>query len=727
MKRLPSRLQHTSATALTRHSAGSRLANQPADNEGFREAAHVGHLLRAIARRWKVFLAVFLGFIAVVAIATLLTPKTYTATVRMLVGGTPAVQNAGQNTSLPVLNALLLASGDQTTETYAALLEQEGLAAQVASDLSLNISPGSLLSRVTVHPIVNTMILQLGASWHDSHTAAKIANDFATVFVARQRDLVRSQASAALAFLKAELPSAERRKEDAATALAAYQSKHAIIDINTQTQSILARKGAIESKMDAVQLDAREAAALLANSNQQLARMPATIDSSRSNAANPALMQLEQQLADVNVKLAAARARYTDQHPEVQALLQQRDALTRQIKALPSSVNGGVTVGPNPIYQSLQQEAAQYRARIAGDSAQLRELQVQAAAYAPIIAALPKQTNEIATLQQRAKMAADVLAALEQKYNEALVAQTSAISDVTVVQAASPESASVSPNLVVNVLIATILGLVLATTVVVLMGYFERTMRNEDDVARVVGLPVIGEIPQLENNGRAAIPWLRSMTLEAFLHLCTALRLGAKDAPRTLAVTSPTKGDGKSTIAFYLANVLAGVQPKILLIDADLRRPTLHTRINDSNDVGLGEILRGTCTLQEAVRSVSSGLDAVTSGSFTDNPFTLLQSERFEGMLAEALNSYSTVIVDCTALVPITDALIVSGKVDATALVISANLTDERAAREAVGRMEALGIRNVMGVVLNRVQSHWADYSDYFMPPPAGTLPKSTV
>ena len=697
---------------------------------GFHEAAYIGDIFSSIARHRRLFFTILLGFIALVTAATLIVPKTYTATTRLFVGGNSGSgsgNNQGSGTMLPILNALAIATSAQSTETYAALLQQEGVAARVSGDLGLNVSPGALLGRIHVKPIVNTSILELSASWRRRDEAAQIANDFATVFVERQREFVRSQATTALDFLKAEMPAAERRKTDTATALAKYQSKHAILDINVQTQSVLARKADIDTKTDAVKLDQREARALLASVQGQLATLPPTVDNNRTAQVNPALTQLRSELADVDVQLAAARKRYTEKHPAVIALAEQRQALNRQIAALPASVESGVTVAPNPIVQALQGQAAGYQARIAGDEAQLRELGQQKAAYAPIIASIPAQTNAIASLQQQAKLASDVYAALQQKYNDALVAQTTAVSNVTVVQPASAEAASVSPNLLVNLAVAVVLGLVLATTLIVLVEAFERRLRDEGDIERILGLSVISQVPELEHHRRRELPWIRSMTLEALLHLCTALHLGSEDGIRTLAITSPSKGDGKSTIAFHLASVLAGVQPKVLLIDADMRRPTLHQRIGESNEIGLGDVLRGTHTLVDSVHHVSSGLDALTSGSLSETPFSLLQSSRFDELLTAARDTYNTVIVDCTVLVPITDALIVSTKVDATALVISANGTDERAARYAVERMDTLGIRNVVGVVLNRTQTHWSDYSDYFTPPVAGALPEGQV
>ncbi|TAM74942.1 polysaccharide biosynthesis tyrosine autokinase [bacterium] len=707
-------------------STGDASSGHNDHEHGFQEAAYLGELFSSIARNRRLFLVVFLGFVALVTAATLVMPKSYTATVRLFVGGNSgpsAGNNRDSGTMLPILNALAVATSAQSTETYAALLQQEGVAARVSDDLGLNVSPGALLGHVHVKPVVNTSILEVSASWRRRDAAAQIANDFATVFIERQREFVRSQATAALDFLKAEMPAAERRKADAAASLATYQSKHAILDINTQTQSILARKADLETKTDAVKLDQREARALLASVQGQLAALPATVDNSRTAQVNPALTQLRSELADVDVQLAAARKRYTDKHPAVIALAEQRQALNRQIAALPASLESGVTVVPNPIVQALQGQAAGYQARIAGDDAELRELGQQRSAYAPIIASLPAQTNAIASLQQQAKLASDVYAALQQKYNDALVAQTTAVSNVTVVQAATAEAASVSPNLLVNLAVAVLLGLVLATTFIVLVEAFERRLRDESDIERILGLSVIAQVPELEHHRQRELPWIRSMTLEALLHLCTALHLGAEKGIRTLAITSPSKGDGKSTIAFHLASVLANVQPKVLLIDADMRRPTLHQRIGESNEIGLSDVLRGTHVLVDSVHHVSSGLDALTSGSLSETPFSLLQSSHFESLLTAARETYNTVIVDCTVLVPITDALIVSTKVDATALVISANGTDERAARYAVERMDALGIRNVVGVVLNRTQTQWSDYSDYFTPPVAGALP----
>ena len=152
-------------------------------------------LFAALRKRWRVFAAVAGGFILLVCGVTLLMPKSYTTTVSLLVGRPGAERNqSDDDTALPVLNALVLQSGAQSAETLAQLAHQQDLAADVIGRLSLKTSPGSLLGRVSVKPVVNTALLNLSVSWKTPEVSAQIANAFADAFVDRERDFVRSEA-----------------------------------------------------------------------------------------------------------------------------------------------------------------------------------------------------------------------------------------------------------------------------------------------------------------------------------------------------------------------------------------------------------------------------------------------------------------------------------------------------------------------------------------------------
>ena len=569
--------------------AGSLEAISPASAPS---AHDLGRLYHAVAKRWRLFLAVAGGFVLLVTIVTMLMPKTYTTTVRLLAGrqGTEVAPN-GNDTSLPVLNALVLQSGEQSAETLAELAQQHGIAQDVIGKLNLQTTPEALLQRVSVTPVVKTNLLDLKVGWKSSEDSARIANAFADAFVNQERDFVRSQATAAIAFLSGELPKAQAQAQKTASDLARFQAAHGYVDATVHQQDIVSRVASLDQRIDQLSVDSSEAAALLSSVSAQMAALPSTVDSAKEVARNPVSADLLAKLADVETQLVEAEDKYTPRHPAVIALRQQRDALKAQIAGQPSAVISQTTVARNPLYDTLSQQAATYRARIEGDRGQLRALKAERAAYRPAIRQGPQQAVQFGIVAEQAKRAANVYNALEQKYNDALVASSTAISDISIVQAANADDAVKRPRLVTNVAISVVMGLLLGLALVYALDLLDRRTADRD-FAALLGLPVIARIPALDGDTEGRLtPWVASMQMEAFLQLCVTLGLRGKRPAKTLAILSARRGEGKSTIAYHFAKAMATLQPGILLIDADMRQPTLHEKAGCSNSVGLAEVL----------------------------------------------------------------------------------------------------------------------------------------
>ncbi len=704
---------------------GTPASIQPAPAPRQSETAHASaqHELlvfwRSLLRRKRLFLAIVVGFVAIVALLTILTPKSYTTTVRLMAGNSGQSSSSG-NTALPILNALLVQSGVQTAETFAALAQQQSIADTVVKNLGLQTTPSNVLSRVTVTPVTNTALLDLSFKWSNPEDSARIANEFAKVFTDTERTYVQGQATGALGFLNAELPRAEKRMHDAANSLADFQARNGIIEETSQTQQVVAQEGQVQAKIQDLTLDLQGAQALDSSLRSEMGGMPA--------GSNPILTDLKTNLAQVESKLAIAREQYTEAHPAVVALVQQRDALRSQIAAQSSGAPTNETVvNPNPVYQSLQQQEAAAKARVNADTADLVQLHQQSIQIAKTMTALPQKSIELGTLQQRAKSAADVFQALQQKHTEATIAQTTAISDVAVIQPATADGAVVTPSLARNLTVAPIVGLILATLVIFALDYFERTLRDSTDVEKVIGLPVMASIPLMESNSRRALPWVQSVTLEAFLHLCVSLGMSKRRPLRSLAITSPSIGDGKSTIAFNLAKALSNLQPPVLLVDADMRRSVLHLHGERPNESGLSDVLTGERTLDDCVQEISPQFHLLSAGKSVASPFALIQSSRFDDLLTEAAQRYSLTIIDSPALACVADGFAIARRVDGTALVIAANATDERVAKDVVSHFAKLGIDNLLGVVLNKDRQRFSDYSDYFAGATRDALPKGSA
>jgi capsular exopolysaccharide synthesis family protein len=431
------------------------------------------------------------------------------------------------------------------------------------------------------------------------------------------------------------------------------------------------------------------------------------------------LQQLETQLSQVDVQLQTARKQYTDQYPTVIALKQQEAQLKSEINKQQSTVVSNTNTVPNPLYQQLQQQAAQYQSQAAADAAQLNALRNQRNALTPTLSKLPAQTAALADLQRQSKSAEDVFNALQQKYNNAAVARDTALSDVTVTQPATASTASVKPNFLMNLILGVVLGVAFGIVGGFIIDYFDSTIKDEREAEGELALPPLAAIPLVRmRNGIPALPWVRTLTIESFLQLVTSIKY-ASDAPLdTLVVTSPVQGDGKSTIALNVGLAMAELEPRILLIDADLRRASLHAKLHMRNERGLSDILVGRAKLLEVVqRTKYGGLDVLTSGTPAPNPIKLLESGRMDELIAEAKEHYRCVIIDTAALYGNLDAAVLSRKVDGTIMVVSANTTDLRDARKAMRRLTQVGVRNLLGFVLNRVVPNREDYGAYELGP----------
>jgi capsular exopolysaccharide synthesis family protein len=259
--------------------------------------------------------------------------------------------------------------------------------------------------------------------------------------------------------------------------------------------------------------------------------------------------------------------------------------------------------------------------------------------------------------------------------------------------------------------------LILATTVVAVLEYLDRRSHSEEEIRTAFGRHVLGVLPDLSTADEHSLPWLRTMALESVLKLVRSVWLSGRPNIRSIAFTSRGVGDGKTTLAINTAWTLAEMKERVLVIDADLRRPTLHRLLNVPNELGFSDVLSGGASFSECVRSTwIRGLDLLTSGTPSVAPGKLLQAADFDALLSEAKDrGYERIIVDLPAVLPVVDAATIAGKLDATIIVLSADRTDARSAGDVVSYVDNLGIRNVVGLVINRVRRETDSEAQYYV------------
>ncbi|HVE92287.1 MAG TPA: polysaccharide biosynthesis tyrosine autokinase, partial [Actinomycetota bacterium] len=289
---------------------------------------------------------------------------------------------------------------------------------------------------------------------------------------------------------------------------------------------------------------------------------------------------------------------------------------------------------------------------------------------------------------------------------------------VRVVEPALRPEEPVSPSAVRNLALALVLGLLLGVGAVFLAESLDTTVKDRHDVERLVGAPVLATVPRIQTGG--AEVYLerdpQSMGAEAFRKVRTAIQFLGVDRPiKVLLITSPFPREGKTTTALNLAASFAQAGMKTVLLEADLRRPTLHRVFASEQEKGLTTCLVGRISLQQAVLPTPvRNLSHIPAGAIPPNPAELLSSQHMGKVLSALQAEFDMVVVDAPPLLPVADTPALAHRVDGVLLVARAGQTNRERLRESAELLQTVGGR-LLGVIVNfqRVEDSPEGYQYY--------------
>jgi len=338
-----------------------------------------------------------------------------------------------------------------------------------------------------------------------------------------------------------------------------------------------------------------------------------------------------------------------------------------------------------------------------------------------------RTTNEIDNLEKN-------LALYQQIYLNLLTSRenvkTQKMQNTPTVEQVSPASAGkdpVIPRTLLNTLLGGLAGLILAGSFVMLRESTDDTLKSKEDVEKLLGTKVIGYIINISGESKAEGIYVarvpRSPVAEAFRSLRANLEFSGKEKPiKSILVTSSGPGEGKTTIAANLAASLAHSGKKVVLVDADLRRPRIHRYAGISNDSGLSELVNAGPGENDSayIQTLENtpGLGILPSGGLPPNPTELLGSEKMDRVMRLLADSYDYIVIDAPPMV-VADPQVLSGMVDGVLLVVVPGKTRTDVMRSIKEQMQHSGAR-LLGVVFNRLKhrrrSGYGGYSYYYYP-----------
>jgi non-specific protein-tyrosine kinase len=342
---------------------------------------------------------------------------------------------------------------------------------------------------------------------------------------------------------------------------------------------------------------------------------------------------------------------------------------------------------------------------------QLDQLQSQIKDTNAEIAKLQQQLGDLNSARQIADMQTQItaqqqkLTALQSNYASLLATtQSGAINTLSVIEPAGLPITPIGPNKIMTVALASAIGLVLSSLAAYGIEFLDRTLKTADQINRLVQLPVLGYIGNVERSGwKQVTENPRSLISEAFRALRTNLEfLGVDEPLKTILITSPDVGDGKTMIAANLALVLSQTEKKVILVDCDLRNPNIHHALGIKSKPGLLEIFREHSPIVDVIQKLDGhNLDVIPAGNIPPNPTELLSSKRMKQILSTLSEIYDVVIMDCAPLIT-TDALVLSSQVNGVVLVTRYAHTMENAIQNVAEQLKRANAR-IVGVILNRI------------------------
>ncbi|MDD4192808.1 MAG: polysaccharide biosynthesis tyrosine autokinase [Mangrovibacterium sp.] len=506
-----------------------------------------------------------------------------------------------------------------------------------------------------------TSIIRVSYASTNPVLARDIVNTLVQAYLAQSISFKSEEADRAVSFVEEQLKDMRNDLDKAEKNLQDFKSDAGVVKLDSEAEELIRKLSDLEKRRAEVVLQQKQMQfALDALKNAAKtgdAYTPVSVNS------DPVLSEMATRLNELEVQKRALQTEYTQSHPVVKNIQGQVEAL--QIKMQSS-----------------------YETSLANLIKQEQTVSQQLKNYESHMRNLPEAERDLARLTRHTKVSADIYTFLLQKHEEARIARASTISNINIVDPAIVPFRPIKPKVPMNLLLGLVIGLALGVGLVFGVEYLDDTIKNADEAKRVMGLPLLAVIPHIfsleqdddiDKNANIHDPLIahneqKSVAAEAFRALRTSVHFSAINREKKIILlTSSFPGEGKSVISANLAAIFSQTGVKVLIVDCDLRRSTLHEKFGLCKTPGLSELLTGDIPLPEAIQKTAvPNLDMIAAGTTPPNPAELLGSDAMHNFLLSEREKYDHIIVDAPPVLAVTDATLLTAVADIVILVMEA-------------------------------------------------------
>ena len=564
------------------------------------------------------------------------------------------------------------------------------------------------MNDLQVQPVRNSQLVQVSYASFDKDLAAKVPNTLADVYIESDLEARVSMTQKAGAWLTDRLGGLRKKLDESEKALQDYRDRERIIDAKGVALSGFS-KALEEATSNLVSARSKRAEAESLYNQVQAARQGkgGGIESIPAVLKHPTVQRLKEQEADAERKLADASKRYGPDHPKMQQANGELAAAKESTKRQIDTVVAGV-------FKEYEVARANELA-IAGALGQSKSE----------IQGLNRKEFQLGVLEREAQANRQLYDMFMNRFKETNVAGDLQSTVARVVDPATIQSVPYAPKKVQIVSIAAAVALLIGVMLSLLLDRISNTINTAGEVEARLGLPMLGYLMKMDGGKKsikselAFITDSQSLFSESIRTIRTSVLMSALDSPKkVIVITSSVPEEGKTTVSFNLACALAQVK-RVLLVDADLRRPKIGRLIGRDKDApGLSHMVSGVAPISECIyQHVEGGFHILSAGFVPPNPLEMISSAKFGEVLDKLKEAFDIILIDSPPVQLVSDAVVLSQLASTVIYVVKADSTPFPLARNGIRRL-AMANAPLLGVVLNqldleRAEKYYGEYSGY--------------
>jgi succinoglycan biosynthesis transport protein ExoP len=580
------------------------------------------------------------------------------------------------------------------------------------SALELGVDPRIVdlyLELLEIQPVKNSRLVRIRFSTRDPVLSARIANAHGQAYIQLGMEQRYQATGEAQHFLENKLAELKQKVEKAEGALNRYRKEHQIISLDRGENVVVERLDDLNARLTRAQADRiRYESQYRLIQQRNYEALPNVIE-------NTLIQRLKQSVAELEKRHAKMREKFKPAYPAMLQISSELDTARARLDAEIQKVVLGI-------------ESAYLAAK-----GREEEVDHQLEEQKQTALDLKQNSVEYNMLKREVDTSHALYESTLARMKETTVADSLRVSNVTVVDKAEIPLYPSYPKRTLNLLLSVLASLILGTGLGFFFEYLDNTLKTPEEVERFVRVPALGLVPSFRSGAvakevRESLPvsgpngdglprelvtfhHSRSAVSEAYRTIRTAILLSSADsAPRLLLITSGQAREGKTLTTVNTAITLAQSGARVLVVDADMRRPRCHRVLGTQNGHGLSTLLTGQGELGDAIQPTSvDNLYFMSSGPIPPNPAELVGSVRMRETLALLRDGFDYVLIDSPPVLPVTDGVLLATMVDGVVLVVRGQQTPKEIVRKARERLDYARAK-ILGVVLNDVNVSSGDY-----------------